>query len=173
MSKSPHADRKARKPSFPHRNLPLLLLHAREGVLMRFRPALKSHGLTEQQWRILRALGEFGPLEPRQIVRRCGISSPSLAGILARMEDLGLVQRERLDYDQRRLIVRPTTRGRSLTRQMAALVSTEYQAIETALGTELLTTLHQTLDAVVARLGVDTGAADDARSTPTRDQNAC
>ncbi|MBL8355834.1 MAG: homoprotocatechuate degradation operon regulator HpaR, partial [Delftia acidovorans] len=69
---------------FQHRNLPLLLLQARESVIARFRPILQAHGLTEQQWRIVRALLESGPLEPRQIVEICRISSPSLAGVLAR-----------------------------------------------------------------------------------------
>ena len=51
--------------NFSHRNLPLLLLQAREGVLAHFRPILNAHGVTEQQWRIIRALLEGGPLEPR------------------------------------------------------------------------------------------------------------
>ncbi len=38
-----------------HRNL---LLQAREGVMARFRPILNAHGITEQQWRIVRGLLE-------------------------------------------------------------------------------------------------------------------
>jgi homoprotocatechuate degradation regulator HpaR len=87
---------------FTHRNLPMLLLRAREGVLAHFRPILKAHGVTEQQWRIVRVLMEQGPQEPRQLVDLCCISSPSLAGILARMDELQLVQRERVGHDQRR-----------------------------------------------------------------------
>ena len=47
-----------------HRNLPMLLLRAREKMMERFRPLITSHGLTEQQWRVIRALNESGPLEP-------------------------------------------------------------------------------------------------------------
>jgi hypothetical protein len=43
-----------------HRNLPLLLLQARERVIARFRPILNAHGITEQQWRIVRALIDHG-----------------------------------------------------------------------------------------------------------------
>ena len=50
--------------AFTHRNLPRLLLQARESVIAHFRPILKAHGLTEQQWRVLRALVDAGPLEP-------------------------------------------------------------------------------------------------------------
>ena len=49
-------DQAARAAGFRHRNLPLLLLHAREGVIGQFRPILNAHGVTEQQWRIIRAL---------------------------------------------------------------------------------------------------------------------
>ncbi len=45
------------------RSLPMELLRAREAVMKRFRPALRDHGVTEQQWRILRALAHSGALE--------------------------------------------------------------------------------------------------------------
>src|SRR6516225_8932574 len=68
-----------------HRNLPLLLLQARERVLSHFRPLLNANGVTDQQWRIVRVLYEVPSLEPREIVELCNISSPSMAGVLARM----------------------------------------------------------------------------------------
>ncbi|MFN8954252.1 MAG: homoprotocatechuate degradation operon regulator HpaR, partial [Burkholderiales bacterium] len=46
------------KPSFAHRNLPRLLLEAREAVMFHTRPSLREHGLSDQQWRVLRVLGE-------------------------------------------------------------------------------------------------------------------
>jgi DNA-binding MarR family transcriptional regulator len=66
-----------------HRNLPLLLLHAREAAMGHFRPILKHFGLTDQQWRILRTLSESGDgLEPGQIAETCKIQKPSLTGII-------------------------------------------------------------------------------------------
>lgn len=147
--------------SFAHRNLPLLLLQARECVLARFRSVLKAHGLTEQQWRILRLLMETGPLEPRQIGQRCGISSPSMAGILARMEALDLVLRERLEHDQRRQLVTPTASSRALAQRIAPRIDAEYKAIETQLESALVGSLVSTLDQVIARLGPSTEAAED------------
>lgn len=143
----------ARSPLLPRRNLPLLLLQAREAVLARFRPILQANGLTEQQWRILRALLEAGALEPHQIGRLCGLSSPSLAGILARMEALDLVHRERLEADQRRVRVTPSARSRRLARRMAPQIEAGYQALEAELGTAFVAELLATLDAVVLRLG--------------------
>ena len=136
-----------------HRNLPLLLLHAREAVLSRFRPILNAHGVTEQQWRIIRALLELGPREPRQIVDICGISSPSLAGILARMDDLGLVVKTPVDGDQRRFTVSLTAKSRGLARRIAPQIEATYADIEAALGKDFTDDAYRALDALISRLG--------------------
>lgn len=138
--------------AFAQRNLPLLLLRAREVVLARFRPILNAHGLTEQQWRILRVLLETGPLEPRQIGHRCGISSPSMAGILARMEALRLVYRERLEHDQRRVLVTASARSRRLAVQMAPQIEATYADLEAQLGSTFVAALYDTLDRLVLQL---------------------
>lgn len=161
MSRSPRAIEPVPSVSFAHRNMPLLLLQARECVLARFRPVLKAHGLTEQQWRILRLLMETGPLEPRQIGRRCGISSPSMAGILARMEALDLVERERLEHDQRRQLVTPTAASRTLAQRIAPRIDAEYTALEAQLGPALVGSLFATLDLVIAKLGPGTEPSED------------
>ena len=152
---------------FSHRNLPQLLLQAREVVLARFRPLLNEAGFTEQQWRIVRALVEFGPMEPRQIVPLCGISSPSLAGILARMEETGLVKRERLTEDQRRVRVSPTARSRNLAARMAPRIAQAYAALEQELGSELTQQLYAGLGAVLARLGPPDGTLEPEATTLT------
>jgi homoprotocatechuate degradation regulator HpaR len=143
----------ARDAGFSHRNLPLLLLQAREGVISRFRPVLNAHGVTEQQWRILRVLLERGPLEPRQIVTLCGISSPSLAGILARMDDLGLVRRERMDRDQRRVSVTLTAKSRGLVNRLAPQIEAVYQALEAQIGADFIARFYATLDELIGLLG--------------------
>ena len=138
---------------FAHRNLPLLLLQAREGVMAQFRPILNAHGVTEQQWRIVRALLEQGPLEPRQIGQVCRISSPSLAGVLARMDHLGLVQRERLAQDQRRVMVRLTPRSQAVAAAMAPAIEAAYAAIEAHIGSAFIGDFYRALDELIALLG--------------------
>lgn len=136
-----------------HRNLALLLLQARERVMAEFRPLLNEHGLTEQQWRVIRALLEAGgPLEPRQLCERCQISSPSLTGVLARMEELGWVRRERLAGDARRLHVSLTDAARRIAQRMAPHVEARYAAMERELGPELTADLYAVLDRLLARL---------------------
>ena len=142
-----------RDAGFTHRNLPLLLLHARESVIARFRPILNAHGVTEQQWRIVRALLERGPMEPRQIGEVCRISSPSLAGVLSRMDDLGLVKRERLANDQRRVKVSLTAKARGLAGRLAPQIEAVYQGIEAHIGSEFIGRFYATLDELIGLLG--------------------
>ena len=152
-----------RPPGFAHRNLPLLLLQARESVIARFRPLLNANGVTEQQWRIVRALLERGPMEPREIVVTCQVSSPSLAGVLARMEDTGLVARERLDHDARRVMVSLTAKSRALAARLAPQVEAAYAGIEARVGAEFVQRLYDVLDELVATLG---DGADPAADPP-------
>jgi homoprotocatechuate degradation regulator HpaR len=149
---APGAPRGSAASPIPHRNLPLLLLLAREGVVGRFRPILQAHGLTEQQWRVLRVLVEFGSLEPRQIGRLCALSSPSLAGILARMDEQGLVTRTGLAHDRRRQAVSATPRSRRLAARMAPQIESAYQALEDRLGSAFVGQLYAALDTLLAAL---------------------
>ena len=135
-----------------HRNLPLLLLQARERVIARFRPILNAHGITEQQWRIIRALIDTGPLEPREIGELCRISSPSLAGVLSRMQELGYITRRRLDHDQRRVRVSLTPRSRGLAARMAPQIEATYREIETMIGAEFSAHFYRDLDELIGAL---------------------
>ncbi|MCD5363193.1 MULTISPECIES: homoprotocatechuate degradation operon regulator HpaR [Chromobacterium] len=113
-----------------HPQLPQRLLLAREAVMSYFRPVLKHFGLTEQQWRILRLLAENGEMEAGVIALRACIHAPSLTGILVRMEKAQLVHRARDCNDNRRLIVTPTSMGRTLTERILPLTHACYQQIE-------------------------------------------
>lgn len=139
-------------PRLHHRNLPLLLLQAREHVISHFRPILNANGFTEQQWRIVRVLLEARSLEPRQIGELCRISSPSLAGVLARMQELGFVVRRRLPHDKRRVRVSLTPRARALAARMAPQIEATYRRIEERLGSEFSQNFQHMLDQLLATL---------------------
>lgn len=136
-----------------HRNLPQLMLQAREALMAQFRPILNENGVTEQQWRIVRALLSHGPLEPRQLCERCQISSPSIVGVLLRMEEAGLVDRERMVGDQRRVRVSATARSRQLGRRIIPAIEERYAGIEKLVGVETLQQAYDVLDALLAPLG--------------------
>ncbi len=134
-----------------HRNLPLLLLHAREAAMSHFRPILKHFGLTDQQWRILRALSESDDeLEPGQIAEACKIQKPSLTGILARMVDLKWIDRHGSAVDHRRQMISLTSKGRLLVDRMAPLIDRQYRLIEASVGVDTLNGIYRSLDEALA-----------------------
>ena len=61
------------------RSLPMSLLRAREAVMRHFRASLRQHGLTEQQWRILRALAAIDTIEVTELARAAFLLGPSLS----------------------------------------------------------------------------------------------
>ena len=140
----------SRKPApLPRRNLPLLLLQAREHVIAHFRPILNAAGVTEQQWRIIRLLIDTGPLEPRQIGDLCRISSPSLAGVLMRMEQMGYIKRARVDRDLRRVKVSLTPRSRALAARLAPQIEATYCHLESLIGADFNERFYHTLDQLI------------------------
>ena len=133
-----------------YRNLPQLFLKAREELLRHFRPIISHFGLTEQQWRILRTLSERERLEPREICELCHILSPSMTGVLSRMEEMGLVTRSRMAEDQRRVLVRLTPKSEALVAELGPLIVEQYRIIEQAFGPELIAHLYEVMDKVIA-----------------------
>src|SRR5215831_10707129 len=93
------------------RSLPMSLLRAREAVMRQFRPSLRSHGLTEQQWRILRALAAIEAIEVTELARTAFLLGPSLSRILRDLDARGLIERRTAAADQRRAVVSITPRG--------------------------------------------------------------
>lgn len=141
MSESP--------PRIANRNLPQLFLKARECLMSHFRPILKHYGLTDQQWRIVRALDEHAQLEPRELCDLCQILSPSMAGMLTRMEELALIERNRVTGDQRRVVVRLAPKGEQLVSEMAPLIDQQYRQIEAVVGAQVLDGLFNALETFV------------------------
>lgn len=141
--------------SLPPRNLPLLLLQARETFMPHFRPILNYAGLTEQQWRIVRTLHEEGNLEPRDLCERCQILSPSLAGILRRMDEMGLIVRYPIPEDRRRMYIGLTEKSQQLVAELTPIITQQYAYLREAFGEELIEQLHQTLDEVLRKQQVE------------------
>lgn len=126
-------------------NLPLMLLQAREVLLQHFRPILHRFGLTEPQWRILRVISDYGPIEQHEIASLCQISGPSLSNILSNLEEAGYVSRARSREDQRKVFVQLAKRGKALVEEVAPDVDARYRELEEALGAELISSLSTLL----------------------------
>lgn len=136
--------------TFTHRNLPRLLLQAREAVMAHTRPSLREHELSDQQWRVLRVLGEHGSVETGRVAREAFILGPSLTGMLARMERDGLITRSRDPEDQRRTVVEATAQGRKLVKRLSTSIEAHYRWMEERLGEDKLEELYALLDELIA-----------------------
>ncbi|MBS0339596.1 MAG: homoprotocatechuate degradation operon regulator HpaR [Proteobacteria bacterium] len=136
--------------SFSHRNLPRLLLQAREAVMAHTRPSLREHQLSDQQWRVLRVLGEHGAVETGRVAREAFILGPSLTGVLARMERDGLIVRSRDEQDARRSVIEATAAGRQLVKRLSSTVEAHYAWLESSLGKTKLSQLYTLLDELIA-----------------------
>ncbi len=135
--------------TFVHRNLPRLLLQARESVMAHTRPGLREHGLSDQQWRVLRVLGEHGTVETGRVAREAYILGPSLTGVLTRMERDGLICRERDPADQRRSVVQATAKGRKLVEKLSLTIEAHYAWMEQSMGKQKLAALYALLDQLI------------------------
>ncbi|WP_300712565.1 homoprotocatechuate degradation operon regulator HpaR [Limnohabitans sp.] len=139
---------------FVHRNLPRLLLEAREAVMAHTRPSLRQHGLSDQQWRVLRVLGEHADeaagVETGRVAREAYLLGPSLTGVLARMERDGLIDRARCPQDARRTVVRATAAGLAKVQALSETIEAHYAWMERELGKTKLTALYELLDGVIA-----------------------
>jgi len=143
-----------RSTPFVHRNLPRLLLQAREAVMAHTRPSLREHGLSDQQWRVLRVLGEHAHepagIETGRVAREAYLLGPSLTGVLTRMERGGLIARERCTQDARRTVVRATVLGLDRVQALSQTIEAHYSWMEQQLGKDKLGQLYALLDELIA-----------------------
>jgi len=158
--------------AFVHRNLPRLLLQAREAVMTHTRPSLREHGLSDQQWRVLRVLGENAHcaegVETGRVAREAFLLGPSLTGVLTRMARDGLIERRRCPQDARRTVVRATALGLSKVAQLSEAIEAHYAFMESELGKQKLAQLYQLLDAVIQLETLSTELNSEEMASPCK-----
>ena len=131
------------------RSLPMQLLRAREALMQEFRPHLRKHGLSEQQWRVLRALAEAGSMDINALGEMCQIHPASLSRMLPILESEGRIERRADREDQRYINVSITAKGRSLFQRVAKESEQIYASIEQRIGSRELKTLYNLLEKAI------------------------
>ena len=146
------------------RSLPMSLLRAREAVMRQFRPSLRHHGLTEQQWRILRALAAVETIEVTDLARTAFLLGPSLSRILRDLEARHLIERRVAEADQRRAVVSISAKGLKLIEAVAPSSEAIYAAITRRYGARKLAELQDMLGVLESSLSgmevADEGSAE-------------
>jgi homoprotocatechuate degradation regulator HpaR len=143
------------------RSLPMSLLRAREAVMRQFRPSLRQHGLTEQQWRILRALAAIEAVEVTELARTAFLLGPSLSRILRDLEARHLIERKTAKADQRRSVVSISEKGVKLMAAVAPTSEAIYAEITRRFGARKLAELQEMLGELEQSLA-GLGATDEA-----------
>lgn len=130
----------------------MLLLRARETAMSRFRPILNAAGVTEQQWRALRALHELGELTAAGLAAECVILAPSMTRIIRHLSKEGLVIASRSKDDQRALKLRISAKGRRLVERLAPEIEEAYAKIRDQMEPEHMEALYRELGWFVERI---------------------
>jgi homoprotocatechuate degradation regulator HpaR len=141
------------------RSLPMVLMRAREAVMQRFRPHLRKHNVTEQQWRILRVLEEEKNVDMLALSEHCMIQPPSLSRTVPLLVKRGLVRRCSHGNDLRRVMVDLTPKGRLLFRTMSAESVEIYEQLDLDIGEGHITELYGLLDELIALAQSKSGTA--------------
>jgi homoprotocatechuate degradation regulator HpaR len=140
------------RPQPRQRPLPILLLRARAAVAACFKPVLRDHDLTEQQWRVLRALWGAGHLDVLQLSVRTDLLPSSLSRILRDLTERNLLVRTVPESDGRRVLTHLTGAGRKLVEDVMNDIKPVYADIERRLGSKLARELEAMLEEVIEAL---------------------
>tara|TARA_X000001036_G_C20179831_1_gene603032 strand:+ start:59 stop:538 length:480 start_codon:yes stop_codon:yes gene_type:complete len=135
------------------RSLPMILLRTREIMMEKFRPNLRKYDLTDQQWRVLRALFDHGAKDLGELSDLCCILKPSITRIIRSMEKRDLVAKNADVSDNRRTIVSIMPRGEKLVVRIGPNSEKIYQEMTAAFGESELEDLYNKLDALEKKLG--------------------
>ncbi len=130
-----------------------LAVAAREVVAL-YRPLLEPLGLTHPQYLVMLALWEQSPLRVADLAARVSLESATLSPLLKRLEQRGVVVRDRDPRDERALAVRLTPAG------------TDLRAAAERIPAALLARLGMGVDELEALRDRLTGVIAAARSVP-------
>ena len=130
------------------KSLPIAMLRAREAIMLSFRPVLAKHGFTEQQWRVLRVLGEKGPADAGQVAFEACILAPSLSRIIGKLEKDKYISRFIDAKDGRRINLSLTSLGKETLQKIVPEIGIIYNSLEKSYGEEKLTTLLELLSEI-------------------------
>ncbi|MGR5092413.1 homoprotocatechuate degradation operon regulator HpaR [Vibrio maritimus] len=131
-------------------SLPLQLIRARDIAMEYFRPVLASNDLTEQQWRVMRVLDTKGEIDFTTLSRESCILSPSLTGIINRLEKLGYVEKKKCEHDGRKSYIHLTAKAESLVERLRPQIEEQYVALKERIGEDRYSELSNLLNELIA-----------------------
>jgi homoprotocatechuate degradation regulator HpaR len=121
-----------------------------------FRPVLAKNDLTEQQWRVMRVLDTKGEIDFTTLSRESCILSPSLTGIISRLEKLGYVAKRKCAHDGRKSYIDLTPKALSLVEQLRPQIEAQYASLKQSIGEDKYQQLSALLNELIDTKKIDT-----------------
>jgi DNA-binding MarR family transcriptional regulator len=112
-------------PAGPETRAYLDLLHTHGSITTRSADLYKGHGLTEQQYHVLRVLAEAGPdgLSCFELSERLPTPAPDVTRLIERLQRARLATRRRCAEDRRVVRLELTDRGRCVLRKLGPVLA--------------------------------------------------
>lgn len=117
--------------------------------MAQFRPILAQHGVSEQQWRVIRVLGEQSPLDATELAERASILAPSLTRIIKALEERKLITRGKVEGDGRRVMLSIAPKGQVLISEVSPESSAIYDDVQRRIGHERYEQLLDLLEGLI------------------------
>ena len=140
-------------------SLPMILYRALDAVMPAYRELFARHGLTEQQWRVLRVIWTSDNVTSSKLSERTLLSPPSLVNIIDRLENKGIVARIRSVEDRREVYVVATAKGRELQKVVTPQVAAIHECLRSSVSNEEWAQMQATLTKISATIGTSDKSA--------------
>lgn len=127
------------------------LYRASRAAVRAYGPVLGDLGITYPQYLVLLVLWEADePMSVGAIGQRLHLDSGTLTPLLKRLQEQGIVTRERDPHDERRVLVAPTVAGQAMRSRAATIPSEVFQRYDIAasVALELIGEIHKIADAI-------------------------
>ena len=131
-----------------NKSLTIALLRAREALMLSFRPMLAKHNFTEQQWRVLRVLGEKGPCDAGKLASEACILAPSLSRIINTLIDNQFIEKKLDNHDKRKIILNISDYGVEILEKIKPEYLSILKSIQKKYGEEKISTILKLLSEI-------------------------
>jgi DNA-binding MarR family transcriptional regulator len=136
------------------RYLPYLINRAGVSLAARFGAALRTAGVTLQDWRVLAALRERDGQRLTELAQRTSIEVSTLSRLVGGLETAGLVSRSRDSDDARAIAIRLTPAGERVTAHLTPAAQELESLALTGLSEAEIVQLKSLLERIYANLSL-------------------
>jgi len=137
----------------PERDLVTGVIQLSNLLMRHLAPVFEKARVTPQQWAILTALaGAEQPMTLAGLARVMLVSKQNMTGMVARLEDLGLVERQGDPKDLRSSRLVLTRRGRATVEKLRPAYEEWRRGIGADIGERELAAVTRTVERLIARL---------------------